>query len=47
MNEVHQRRVGDRFCATGIGDGHEVFEQWIVFRVVPVNVGGQVLGGGW
>ena len=42
MNKVHQRCVGDRLCATRVGDRHEVFEQRIVFCVVPVNIYVQV-----
>lgn len=38
MNEVHQRCVWDWLCAARIGDRHEVFEQGIMFRVVPTNV---------
>ena len=47
MNEVHQRRVWDWLCATRVGDRHEVLEQGIVFRVVPVNVHRQVSVGVW
>jgi hypothetical protein len=41
MSEVHQRCVGDRLGTTRIGDGHEMFEQGIMFRVVPTNVHNQ------
>ena len=45
LSEIHQRCIRDRFSTTRVGDGHEVFEQGVVFRVVPVNIRGQALAG--
>lgn len=35
--KVHQRCIGDWLGTTGISNGHEVFEQWIMLCVVPMN----------
>ena len=43
LGEVHQRRVGNRLSTTRVGNGHELFEQGIVFRMIPANIHGQVL----
>jgi hypothetical protein len=37
MRKIHQGCIGDWLGTTGISDGHELFEQRIVFCVVPIN----------